>query len=156
MMKNILLFIIFVINLEANNISPKEIHCLAQNIYFETRGSNLADKASVADVVLNRVKHTSYPDTVCKVVKQAKLWKGNPIKNMCQFSWYCDTKSDKMKDKDAYEEAKLLAYNILVDGKYKGITEGSTHYHATYVEPYWANSFQLVGTIGKHIFYRQD
>ena len=155
-MKLLSLFTLAIINLEASKITPKEIHCLTQNIYFESRGSNLADKASVADVVLNRVKHTSYPNTVCGVVRQAKLWNGNPIKNKCQFSWYCDGKSDKMKDKDAYEEAKLIAYSILVEGKYKGISEGSTHYHANYVEPYWAKSFQLVGTIGKHIFYRQD
>lgn len=140
-----------------DNKSPQALHCLAQNIYFEARGSNLADKVAVADVVLNRKKDRRYPDTVCGVVQQAKLdANGQPRRNMCQFSWYCDGKSDTPTDIDRWEEAKLLAYQILVHGKYRGITEGATHYHATYVNPRWASSFQQVGRIGEHIFYRWE
>jgi len=38
--------------------------CLAQNIYYESRGSNLADMAAVANVVMNRTKDRRYPDTI--------------------------------------------------------------------------------------------
>ena len=135
--------------------------CLAQNIYFESRGSNFADQVAVADVVLNRVQDRRYPDTICKVVQQGKYissWKDPdvlvPARNKCQFSWWCDGKSDYPKDKDAWAQAQLIAYNILYAHQYRGITEGATHYHATYVDPRWAKDMQLIGTIGEHIFYR--
>ena len=137
--------------------SPEAHQCLALNIYFEARGSNLADKVAVADVVLNRKKDRRYPDTVCGVVQQAMLdANGQPRRNKCQFSWYCDGKADKPTDADRWEESKLLAYQMLVHGRYRGISEGATHYHATYVNPKWAASFQLVGRIGEHIFYRWE
>ena len=88
--------------------SAEELRCLALNIYYEARGSNLADKAGVADVVLNRVKDTRYPNTICEVVHQGKQkpsWKDPNVmvmvRHMCQFSWYCDGKADTPQDEDA-------------------------------------------------------
>ena len=140
-----------------------EMWCLAQNIYFESRSSNRADRMAVADVVLNRVQDTRYPDTICKVVNQGKQrpsWKDETkmvmVRNKCQFSWYCDGKSDWPKDMDSWVEAQQIAYNMVVFNDARGITEGSTHYHATYVSPNWAKDFALVGRIGVHIFYRWD
>ena len=138
--------------------SPKnepEAWCLAQNIYYEARGSNLADQAAVADVVLNRVKDARYPNTICKVVKQGRTNKsGQMIRNQCQFSWYCDGKSDYPLDKEAWSKAQQTAYMMIYYEDYRGITEGATHYHADYVKPKWARKLQLVGQIGVHIFYR--
>lgn len=129
--------------------------CLAQNIYYEARGSNLADQAAVADVVLNRVDDRRYPDTVCGVVRQGKKnADGTMRRNMCQFSWYCDGKSDWPRDMDSWVNAQQIAYLMMHIGRYRGLTEGATHYHADYVSPRWASSKQLVGTIGAHIFYR--
>ena len=78
-----------------------DAHCLAMNIYHEGRSDNLAGQYAVADVVLNRVESKRYPNTVCEVVYQARMkpsWKDPdkliPIKNKCQFSWYCDGKDD--------------------------------------------------------------
>jgi N-acetylmuramoyl-L-alanine amidase len=130
---------------------------MALNIYYEARGSNLADKAAVADVVLNRVNDSRYPDTVCGVVKQGlQDANGNMRRNKCQFSWYCDGKADNPQDRDRWAEAQLIAWNMVEDNKYRGITEGATHYHADYVEPRWASTLQLVGRIGAHIFYRWE
>jgi spore germination cell wall hydrolase CwlJ-like protein len=132
-----------------------EMWCMAQNIYYEARGSNRADRISVADVVLNRVQDSRYPNTVCEVVKQGKKnADGSMRRNMCQFSWYCDGKSDWPKDGDAWVDAQLIAYNIMQYQQGRGLTEGATHYHATYVKPKWARDLQLVGRIGVHIFYR--
>ena len=142
---------------EASN--PQE-YCLALNIYHEARGSNFADQMAVADVVLNRVEDNRYPDTVCEVVKQGKYkpsWKTGeliPVRNQCQFSWWCDGKSDEPKDTDAWRSAQQSAYMIMQYQDFRGITEGSTHYHATYVSPQWARGFQLIGRIGDHIYYR--
>jgi N-acetylmuramoyl-L-alanine amidase len=140
--------------LASSLLADKQIECLALNIYYEARSSNLADQAAVADVVLNRVESSKYPDTVCKVVKQARLWKGNPVRDKCQFSWYCDGKSDTPTDLDAWLNAQYIAYQMLNNGRFRGISENATHYHAHYVKPYWTKSFTLVGTIGAHKFYR--
>ena len=128
---------------------PEE-HCLALNIYYEARSSNLADKAAVADVVLNRMNDTRYPNTVCGVVQDGYV-KG---RRDCQFSWYCDGKSDIPADFDRWSEAQNIAFAITKWSEFRGISEGATHYHADYVQPYWASSLQLVGTIGRHVFYR--
>ena len=134
-----------------------EMWCLAQNIYYESRSSNRADRMAVADVVINRVQHTYYPNTICEVVKQGKQYaSGAMIRNMCQFSWYCDGKSDWPKDTDAWVEAQMIAFNMVVHNDARGITEGATHYHADYVNPRWSRDLQLVGRIGVHIFYRWE
>lgn len=129
--------------------------CLAQNIYYEARGSNFADQLAVADVVINRVQDTRYPNTVCEVVRQGeKHANGQMKRNRCQFSWYCDGKSDYPTNRDAWANAQQIAYMMLFLNDFRGITEGATHYHAHYVNPSWARSFQAIGTIGEHKFYR--
>jgi len=134
-----------------------QMWCLAQNIYYEARGSNRADRVAVADVVLNRVRDNRYPDTICEVVRQGrKNADGTMRRHMCQFSWYCDGKSDWPTDTDAWVDAQQIAYNIIIHHDGKGLTEGATHYHADYVDPSWARDFALVGRIGVHIFYRWD
>jgi len=134
-----------------------QVYCLALNIYYETRGSNYADRVAVADVVINRVEDTRYPDSICEVVKQGnKHPDGSMKRNQCQFSWYCDGKSDRPQDTDAWIDAQQIAWFMVWDRKHRGITEGATHYHANYVEPRWAKDLQLVGRIGVHIFYRWE
>jgi spore germination cell wall hydrolase CwlJ-like protein len=137
---------------DLTRFNAKQINCLALNIYHEARGSNLADKIAVADVVMNRTEDRRYPDTVCGVVGQG-VKKG---RTDCQFSWKCDGKGDIPEETDSWNQAKDIAYNMYVHEKYRGITEGATHYHATYVKPYWAKSLQLVGRIGSHIYYRWE
>lgn len=139
----------------ANN--PEE-ECLALNVYFESRSDNLAGKYAVADVVLNRVRDGRYPDTICGVVKQGVVGTegGAVLRDKCQFSWYCDGKPDVPTEEDSWQQAQIVAYNIINYHKFRGITEGATHYHATYVSPYWAPTVELVGTIGQHVFYRWE
>lgn len=146
---------------KATNVASSEVECMALNIYHEARSDNFAGKIAVADVVLNRVESNRYPNTVCEVVEQSKLrtnWKGNvvPVKNMCQFSWFCDGLSDEPYDAGSWEEAFAVAEASLTQDKYRGITEGATHYHATYVTPNWIDDrgMQVVGRIGQHKFYR--
>ena len=131
--------------------------CLAQNIYYEARGSSRADQIAVADVVINRVEDERYPDSICEVVQQGPVHKsGLPKRNQCQFSWYCDGKSDWPNDLDAWVIAQQIAHNMVTYGDWRGLTEGSTHYHADYVNPKWARTLTLTGTIGVHKFYRWD
>lgn len=146
-----------------NEVNPQEIMCLALNIYHEARNDNLAGKVAVSDVVMNRVLDARYPNTVCDVIYQGKRsewWaeRGEdvPVKHMCQFSWFCDGIDDTPKNETAWEEAKIIAINYMKYGRYRGITEGATHYHATYVKPNWVydRGMNMVGQIGDHIFYR--
>jgi N-acetylmuramoyl-L-alanine amidase len=130
--------------------------CLALNVYHEARGESLAGQYAVADVVLNRVDSKLYPNDICSVVKQARLWKGNPVRNKCQFSWYCDGKSDEPESQHAWMISVEVAISILHYGKYRGITEGATHYHTDYVSPRWNRDMHLIGRIGDHIFYLEE
>ena len=135
-----------------------EAVCLAKNIYFEAGNQPLAGKVAVAQVVLNRMEHSAYGDTACGVVYQAKWrenWKGNmvPISHQCQFSWFCDGKSDEPLDTDTFFESYLIASDVLM-GKYPDITEGATHYHADNILPYWADSLNETVHINNHIFYK--
>jgi spore germination cell wall hydrolase CwlJ-like protein len=143
-----------------NGFEKSELLCLSLNVYHESRSDNLAGRISVADVVLNRVDSTLFPNTVCGVVHQAKTrvnWKGNvvPVRGMCHFSWYCDGMSDEPLEEDAWEDAQIVA-ELALNGGWRGISEGATHYHATYVEPNWINDRGMVpvGRIGEHKFYR--
>lgn len=144
-------------------VEDDELECLALNIYHESRSDNLAGKAAVADVVMNRVLDSRYPNTICGAVyqgKRSKWWADRgedvPVRNMCQFSWFCDGEPDEPKNEVAWKEAHLIANNFLAYGHYRGITEGATHYHATYVNPNWIydKGMHLIGRIGDHIFYR--
>ena len=148
---------IYPLSLEASDPN-NEIYCLAQNIYFEAGNQPVAGKVAVSQVVINRVEHPSYPDNICDVVYQAKLrvnWKNEfvPIKNQCQFSWFCDGKSDDPVDSQTWLLSMHIARDV-VQQKYGDITEGSTHYHSDKVDPYWASSLNRTVVINNHIFYK--
>lgn len=144
--------------------SEKELYCLAQNVYFEARSEPMAGQYAVADVVLNRVRDRRWPDTICGVIKQGPVsqWhlentgKTVPLRNMCQFSWYCNGKSDDPRDAKAWKNAQFVALQIVQGGSFRGITEGSTHYHAVYADPFWNEHYRRIAKIGTHIFYRSE
>lgn len=127
--------------------------CLAMNIYHEARGEPLAGQLAVGLVTMNRVKSPRFPDDICSVVKQGRYWQGNPVRNKCAFSWWCDGKSDTPQDDDAWAESVHLAWRIQQD-TVTDFTDGATHYHAVYVNPYWADEHNYIVQIGQHLFYR--
>ena len=137
-----------------------ETHCMALNIYHEAKNQSMIGQIAVGLVTMNRVRDHRYPNTVCEVVYQGPSrpsWKDPnkriPIRHKCQFSWYCDGKSDKARDQKAWWKAIEYA-RIVMSYRILDVTEGATHYHATYVSPNWAPQLDLVGRIGTHIFYR--
>jgi spore germination cell wall hydrolase CwlJ-like protein len=113
----------------------EELKCLASVVYHEARGEPVLGQIAVAQVVFNRVKSKHYPNTVCKVVFQPH-----------QFT---DHKKIKYDD-TTMRIAEKVAFGV-VDFYTK-----ATHYHADYVNPYWANSEKMMfkTKIGKHLFYR--
>jgi len=138
----------------------QQLICLADNIYFEARNQSTAGMMAVGHVTLNRVEDDRYPNTICGVVKEGPVytnWKGTvlPVKNRCQFSWYCDGKSDTISDMKIYEKVLDISINLYYNNVYD-FTEGSTHYHADYVTPSWASSKTKTTEIDDHKFYRWE
>jgi N-acetylmuramoyl-L-alanine amidase len=124
------------------------LSCIALNVYFEARSDNMSGQYAVAHVVLNRVQDNRWPNDVCNVVTQRN------DNNVCQFSWYCDGKSDKPDDEYAWAYAQMVAADVL-RGEVPDFTGGSTHYHAYYVKPYWADKMLYQGDFGSHYFFRE-
>lgn len=56
------------INVTAHAITTKEINTLAKLTYLEARGESDQGQRAVVEVVLNRVEHNKFPDTVQEVV----------------------------------------------------------------------------------------
>jgi spore germination cell wall hydrolase CwlJ-like protein len=126
----------------------EELRCLALNIYFEARGEPDRGKIAVGHVVLNRVESGRFPDTICAVVKQG----GEDRRHKCQFSWWCDGRSDQPRERKAWRHSKALAQEIYW-GMAADPTLGALWYHATYVAPKWRKRFAQTAVIGEHIFY---
>lgn len=140
---------IFFGGLTEREFRVKETRCLATAIYFEARGEPVEGQLAVAQTIMNRVRSSFYPDTVCGVVYQ-----GAERRTGCQFSFACDKTPDVAKDRARWEIAQDLARQV-ADGKVwlKNIGN-ATHYHATYVRPGWIRQMRRITRIGVHIFYR--
>jgi len=142
-------------------------------MYHEARGQGIAGVLAVSFVVFNRVKDKRFPNTVCQVIQQGptrESWKTRkvknlsptlrkyyPIRNRCQFSWWCDGRSDETKDTKLYARYLKIA-NGMIRNEFSliDITDGATFYHADYVKPAWAKTKYRTIEIGDHIFYRWE
>jgi hypothetical protein len=136
--------------LPASVYTAKEQRCLAEALYFESRGESEMGQAAVAQVILNRVRNPAYPNTICGVVYQNK-----ELHNRCQFSFACDGRSDRVHAASrAWRVARRIAKNV-TDGKIwlKDVAD-STHYHANSVSPEWGPTMIRQEQVGAHIFYR--
>ena len=144
--------------------SKKEITCLSQNIYFEARDQTIKGQIAVSLVTINRVKSKRFPNTICKVVKQASYRNGKVVRNRCHFSWFCDGLSDRPKDKIAWKVALTIATAMLEKPgvyienygkkwKVNDFLNGATHYHRIDIHPYWNRNMLKAGIIGDHVFY---
>lgn len=132
----------------------KQIECLADNIYHESKGESFDGKIAVAFVTINRAKSDLYPNDICGVVKQRNS-------RTCQFSWYCEEEKFSHSRKDTLTKKKEFVYNESLKiaqfvyenhDKIKDPTKGALFYHAKYVKPKWKNLVKTV-VIGNHIFY---
>ena len=79
--------------------SPSEIYCMAEAIYFEARNQNLIGQIAVAIVVRNRMRDKRYPSTACDVVRDGYYRRGHPVRDKCQFSYWCDGKPEILLEK---------------------------------------------------------
>jgi len=144
-------------------ISSTALVCLALNAYWEARNQDYLGMIAVNQVVMNRVASDIYPNTPCDVVFQGPTrpsWKDPeveyPVRNRCQFSWYCDGKSDEVHEgeQDKWMMAIEASLEVL-EGTHDDIVDGAMWYHADYVSPEWADYKEITSIIGDHIFYKE-
>ncbi|RUU88198.1 MAG: cell wall hydrolase [Mesorhizobium sp.] len=135
--------------LPASVFSQKEQACLANGIYFEARSESVRGQAAVAQVILNRVRNPTYPNSICGVVYQNDSWF-----NRCQFSFACDGRKKRIDSPAAYKTAQEIAMAVTAGKIFIPEVGSSTHYYAQYVHPGWARTMQKMTKIGLHIFYR--
>ena len=163
--------VVTTVAIQTQQVPDRATECLALNMYHEARGQGTAGLFAVSAVVLNRVNDKRFPNSVCEVIEQGPIresWKTRqhkdlpynkrkfyPVKNKCQFSWYCDGKSDTPYNKKKYQElldlSKAIMYNEI---SFVDITDGALFYHADYVTPGWAKTKQKTVEVQDHIFYR--
>lgn len=136
---------------DANEDYAKAHHCLAQTIYFEARSEPHDGWEAVAEVVINRALDTRYPATICGVVFQNEY-----KRHRCQFSFACDGRSDRPKNKEVWQTALRIAADKLARYHVPPHHVRATHYHADYVAPSWSKKMQRLEKIGRHIFYAEQ
>ena len=123
------------------------LRCLTQAVYYEAAYEPLQGRRAVAQVVLNRMRHPAFPNSVCGVVYQGV---NRPV---CQFSFTCDGSLNRRPDPAVWAQAEQVARDAL-NGYVEDRVGYATHYHANYVSPYWAPKLVKLAKIGAHIFYR--
>ena len=123
------------------------ITCLARTIYWEARGEKVASMEAVAGVVMNRLGHEGFPNTVCAVVRQGHE------QGACQFSWWCDGRSDQAKEDESYATAKEIARKAL-NLQLKDRTGGALYFHHRNVTPSWSKEYKKTVEIGEFAFYK--
>jgi N-acetylmuramoyl-L-alanine amidase len=133
------------IKLPLYEVDARSHHCLAEAMYWEARGEGENGMLAVSSVVLNRVNDKRFPDPVCAVIREGG--ESPP----CQFSWWCDGKSDHPTDRAQWGEILELSYTFLAT-RPKDPTDGALFYHATYIKSPWRR--ELTAQIGNHVFYR--
>jgi spore germination cell wall hydrolase CwlJ-like protein len=137
----------------AKFVDPKQLICLATNIFYEAGAESTAGKAAVARVTINRVNN-GFANTPCNVVYQTTtVKKEDEITKFCQFSWVCEGKGNPNKRDPSYQASLQVAYDVLVLDKYKDVVPNNTlFFHNKTVQPDWEN-YEKVQIIGNHIFY---
>jgi len=135
-------------DLDAARTAGRERRCLSEAIYYEARSETVAGQMAVAEVVLNRMRHRAYPNTICGVVYQ-----GSERRTGCQFTFTCDGSMASVPNGRGWERAQTVADHALM-GFARPVTSRATHYHTTAVDPVWNDSLVRTRRIGSHIFYR--
>ena len=137
-------------------IDPKQLACMAKNIFYEAGNESIMGQAAVARVVLNRINH-GFAKTPCAVIYQAniieKLVDDETIKvKLCQFSWVCEDKAEPNHNSQRYKQAHQVAYEVMANDAYNDVVPKSTlFFHNLNVDPLWP--YKQVAKIGNHIFY---
>jgi N-acetylmuramoyl-L-alanine amidase len=116
-------------------------------VYWEAKSCGREDMTAVGWVVLKRLADADFPADVCAVVKQGGE------QPPCQFSWWCDGKSDRPEDDEAWRRAREVADELLTRPP-PDPTGGALFFHSKEIESPWAVDRERTAVIGCHIFYK--
>lgn len=125
-----------------------EVICMSKAVYHEARGESTAGKIAVMHVIANRAENK----TICEVVHEGQTdTNGNPIRGKCQFSWWCDGRSDDIKDWSEFEAIRATARDFIAN-RPVDITDGSKWFRTLSVtsRPYGETAVR----IDNHVFYK--
>ena len=165
-----------------NTVSEAELKCMAENIYFEGRAEPMVGKIAIGKVVMNRIDSPLHPNTICEVVHEGphrESWKTRgkdvpdadrkffPLRNKCDFSWYCDGKKDIVwisymdgtpieSNATAWRDSVNVALFVMT-GELRDVTNGADHYYNYNISnPYWVGAMTETAVIGNHRFMKEN
>lgn len=126
----------------------RALHCMTQAIYYEAGTEPEAGQRAVAQVVLNRVRHPAYANTICGVV-----YEGSERSTGCQFTFTCDGALARRPVAGIWARAQRYAREAIA-GRAFGDVGYATHYHTLDIWPYWGRRLTMTNMIGRHLFHR--
>jgi len=141
------------VEIVARAVDPRQLVCLAENVYHEAGSESQAGKAAVARVVMNRVAH-GFGKNPCAVVNQKTVvaTAEGEQRTVCQFSWQCEGAAKPNKNDPRYQQSERIAYQVLAYDAYNDVVSKSAlFFHNTSVDPNWP--YKREKTIGNHVFY---
>ena len=164
-----------------HSVNQTELKCMAENIYFEGRAEPMMGKVAIGKVVMNRIDSDRHPNDICGVVHEGphrESWKTRgkdvpeqdrkffPIRNKCDFSWYCDGKKDIVwvsymdgtpidSNATAWRDSINVALFVMT-GELRDVTNGADHYYNYNISnPYWVGAMDETAVIGNHRFMKE-
>lgn len=129
------------------DVQEAELDCLAHTLYWEAKNEGRDGMVAVGWVVLNRQQDPAFPDGLCEVVYQ-----GGETPP-CQFSWWCDGKSDRPREAENWSLAREVAA-LLLDEPPPDPTDGALFFHHAGIDTPWRIPRTPTARIGDHVFYR--
>ena len=162
-------------------VNPKELACLARNIFFEAANEPEEGKVAVGLVTLNRSQDSRFAHSVCGVVDQKlvrnvpkdiviekrSFWTGTQTETrtmvskrvICQFSWVCQSVRSPKGEDERWVESQQIARALLANdpayADYRRKYSNALYFHATAIRPVWAHTKEYIGRIGGHRFYEE-
>ena len=161
-------------------INPKELACLARNIFFEAANEPEEGMVAVGLVTLNRTTDGRFKSTVCGVVEQKlvldvpktqittrkSVWGDKTEKQtiwskigICQFSWRCMFVKDPKSQDERWLASQRIAQELLADrdsySEWRSKYAHALYFHSAGIRPGWAYQKEFIARIGGHKFYEE-
>ena len=122
----------------------KECSKLAEALVYEARSETRKGQIAVASVILNRVDHKKFPDTIQGVITQPH-----------QFSYVGFEHLQQQPSAADWDRALVVAYDVK-NGVVERVSDALFYLNPKAVKriPRWAREYEHVVTIDSHAFYR--
>ena len=132
----------------------RQLSCLARNVFYEANGEPMKGQMAVAQVTVNRARSGLFPSDLCAVVAQTTVVEGDRV---CQFSWYCDSRTNKNKVIDKNSPSYIAAKKVFLEGQRVANIDQNVmwfHENSVKINPHWPH--KVAAQIGNHVFYKRE